>query len=125
MNKVVKKLKDEFLENNELLFEKVPVSKEENKELEKKYHYGSTSEHEKINEEYLIEDKIDGKAFYKKKPIDITDDELKEFMFITVHDIIRESNKNISTMKNIMIFWLILTIINLVSILYFASKFAN
>lgn len=35
MNKVVKKLKDEFLENNELLFEKVPVSKEENKELEK------------------------------------------------------------------------------------------
>lgn len=82
MNKVVKDLKDKFIKDNDLLFEKIQVSKEENKELEKKYYYGSETEKKKISEEYFIEDKIDGKVFNKKNPIDITDEEIKDFINI-------------------------------------------
>ncbi|TYQ18044.1 UNVERIFIED_CONTAM: hypothetical protein Cloal_0443 [Acetivibrio alkalicellulosi] len=120
MNSVVKDLKDKFIKDNDLLFEKVQVSKEENKELQKNYDSSSIHEQEKMGEEYLIEDeiggiKIDGKkVFYKKRLINITDEEIKDIININSYKFIKETNENISTIKNIVIFWCALTIISLI-----------
>jgi len=140
VNKELLKLKMKFIENN-ISFEKKYIDEEELKELREIY--GHIDNVPDIRFDYTT------KTFYRIDSNVLTDDELNQFLMLKLNekivsdidkqkkfDELLDINKKmlsakytldekINTMKNIMIFWVVLTIISLMSSLYVAYKIAS
>lgn len=76
---------------------------------------------EKRNNENGISE-IDYK-YFKKIPVQMTNEELNLYLQVELLGSNRQMDNKIGTIKSIMIFWLILTIINLVGVFILVSKF--
>jgi len=111
MNANFKKYKDDFIDNNfydmgcEVTHEE--YQKSEDKEM---YAYHDTGNEQK---------------YYKKEVIELSDEELALGIKIRNYDVNKKMNNNIDTIKKIMIFWLVLTIVNIIGVFYIVSKIAN
>lgn len=89
------------------------------------------------NEYFKLEDdskkdyikELEGNGEYKYcKKISYTfndSDELKLYMEMVNYKTNKNMNKNMGKMKNIMSFWLVLSIINLIGIIYMAGKISS
>lgn len=109
MNDVFENYKKEFIKEN-CYFTKT-VSNEEYLRLD-----------EEERKEYSLSSGIND-AYYKTIPYDFKNEEdLK--LYITMQDSIKKEgmDKNINTIKNIIVFWFILTIINIIATIHTAVK---
>jgi len=112
MNANFKKYKEKFTNNNfydmgcEVTYEE--YQKSEDKEM---YICNGTRGYEQ--------------KYYKKDIFELSDEELDLGIKINNYKLNRKMNNNIDTMKKIMIFWLVLTIINLAGVFYIVSKIAD
>ena len=61
-------------------------------------------------------------TYYKKDVFELNDEELGLCIKIENYELNKKTNNNVNTMKKIMLFWLALTIINLIGLIYLASK---
>ncbi len=103
MNEQLKQYRGNYLQKN--FFEKEEIS---------------------LNEYILIEDSekknygqeiINGiTKYYKKIEVELTDEEFDLYLKIKNAEMLEQMNSKQTTMKNIMIFWLVLTIIGIVGI---------
>ncbi|HEY5588451.1 MAG TPA: hypothetical protein VIK86_05780 [Candidatus Paceibacterota bacterium] len=111
MDEKFKKYKENFIKNN--FFEKGSRVKLE--------------EYEKSDDKemYVYENIGNGDTYYRKDVLQLSDEELDLGIKIGNFKRYKKINNNIDTMKKIMIFWLVLTIINLIAVFYMVSKIAN
>ena len=115
MDEKFKKYKNDFIKDN--FFCSGAAIKEEQ--------YKKYTEDEKAYI-YIEKDiKNNTTTYYKKDIFELNDEELNLAIKIKSYELNKKTNRNINTMRNIMLFWLALTIINLVGIFYIVSKIAN
>jgi|GEM_PF-4619490 len=74
---------------------------------------------------YVYDNTGIGQECYRKDVFELTDEELVLGIKINNYKLNKRMNNNINTMKKIMIFWLVLTLINLAGVFYIVSKIAN
>ena len=101
MSEFLKNYQDDVLGN--LFTERIQISKEE-------YSLLSAEEQSKccsVGEEY-------GEKFKMLKPIDIPEDEKVKVIMLKNLEIQLKMEKNINTIKSMLVFWVVLTIISLV-----------
>ena len=114
MNNVFETYKKEFIKKH---LSKNYVSDEVNQELNKKY-YSSEISQKEITEKYKFErDSDPGSSnlyFYTEGASEITDTEFSQYISMKIIDRMREMDNKINTIKNILVFWFILTIIGIV-----------
>lgn len=104
--------KQDFLKNN--LYEKVKISKKEYDSLENK-----------DNTIIELNDVTSDNIYFRAVPIELSDEEQNNFIFMKMFNNTKFLNEKISTMKNIMVFWLILTILSVIGSIYSAVKMAE
>lgn len=126
MNMMLEKCREKFIEDNDY-YEKVYLPEEEQERLNQKiierdYNEGEENPFNKYSYEET-EDNL--YKFYEKKPMHIPDSELNQYISLKMLELTKAMDEKQKTMKNIMIFWLILTIISLISSLYLISKVVN
>lgn len=68
-------------------------------------------EYEKLSKEEKKYCTLAGGNYFRRIPIDIPEDKQNEAINLKIFESIVKIDKNIKTIKNIMVFWLILTII--------------
>lgn len=125
MNKTFEKFKEKFLTNNELNYERICVSEEENKKLNDFAFFSPTAKEAKILNDYYKDVDERGRYFYKKVPADISDEEIKQYAIMKSLEVLKSMDKKLDTIKNIMIFWLVLSIISIIGSIYTAVKIAE
>ena len=133
MNANLEEYKKKFVQKFELTIKKNYVIEEENQELTRKYSR-SDKEARQILKEYKVESESNelgfhSYRFYKEEAIEISDSEISEYISIKMlnYTIAMQESQNImkehqNTMKNIMIFWFITTIISLIGSIYAIVK---
>ncbi|AJA48637.1 hypothetical protein CPAST_c25680 [Clostridium pasteurianum DSM 525 = ATCC 6013] len=99
MDNDVKVYKENLMKN--IFYTEEEVSKEEYKKLDKDERYT------------LGSDLGEGEKYYKKIPLNIDDSELALLIQLKIYERLEQIDNKQSTIKNIMVFWLIITIIGL------------
>ena len=121
MNKIIEEYRKKFIIENDF-YEKVYLTDEEQEKLNQLVHNGFENE-ESPFKKYKYENIGSSKyKFYEAKPIEVSDSELNQYISMKMLDLTKEMNDKQSTIKNIMVFWVILTIISLFGSIYTAVK---
>ena len=108
-----------FIEENDF-YEKEYLPEEEQEELRKRF-----EENEIEDNPYEYERTENGFRFYVKKPAEVSESILNQYILMKTLDYTKAMDEKQNTMKNIMIFWLILTIINLIGLVFIAVKIGS
>lgn len=121
MNTVVEKYRNRFVKENRLSIKKIYVSEEESQKIKK---INARTLHTEEESKILNEHKYDDVGIYKEEQSDevISDSELNQFISMKMFDMTESMVKNQDTIKNIMIFWLVLTIMSLIGMIYISVK---
>ncbi len=110
MNSYIKNVKDDFLKTHELTFRRIYLSDSENKEVLKKYKKNP----DEIRQLYKVgEDTVGNIRFYTEISEEVSDKELSEYISIKAIQKLDSIDNKLSTIKNIMIFWCVLTILGI------------
>lgn len=112
MSEEFKKYKDNFMVNNFYNVEEIP---------EEEYN----SKAEDVKEYYYTELQGNNYKYFKKTPEQLSNEELNSFLQIRQFELTQQMDNKQNTIKNIMIFWMILTIINLIGSFYIISKIGS
>ena len=59
-------------------------------------------------------------SYYRKIPLELTDEQLKTVILIETYKLNKDTNDKVNTMKSILVFWLVISIIALAIPLIFA-----
>lgn len=105
-------LKNEYYEQNDLV-EKDYVEDKKNKQLNKQFDQDGDLL-DNTFKGYYYESGENGYDFYQKKYPNYNNTELEQLINIQNSMYIKKASKDIHSMKNILLFWFILTIINLI-----------
>lgn len=124
MNKVLEEYYENFIEENDY-YEKVYLPNDEQERLNRQVKEGWGSEESPFDKYYYDIASMNTYRFYEKKPIEIIDSELSQFISLKMFELTKSMEQKQNTIKSIMIFWLILTIINLIGSIYWAIKIAS
>lgn len=112
MNEHLKKYKDNYVVNN--LFIKEEITKQEYEIL-------------KLDKDVICgyDEKLNGEnEYYKKTLVNLTDEEFDLYLKIKNVQMLEDIDTKQKTMKNIMIFWFIITLIPTIIGIYFLCGFA-
>lgn len=119
MNSYLKKFKDDFLKTHELTFRRIYLPNSENKEVLKKYKKNPDD----IRQLYKVaEDTVGNIHFYTEISEEITDKELSEYISLKSIQKLDSIDAKLSIIKNIMIFWCVLTVLGIISALIILSN---
>lgn len=99
MDNDVKVYKENLIEN--IFYKEEEITKEEYKKLDKEERFT------------LGSDLGEGEKYYKKMPLNIDDSELAPMIQLKIYEKLQQIDNKQETIKNIMVFWLIITIIGL------------
>ncbi len=111
MSNVVKQTKEDFIRDE--MCDRERISKEEYRSIKDKT-YTIVDPDDTLNEDY---------NYTRIIPEDFTKEQIDEFIAIRTYKMLRRVDKNINIIKNIAIFWLVLTCIGLM--IYILSKFGH
>ncbi len=118
---MLEKYRDQFIEDNDY-YEKVYLLEDEQEKLNQQIIENNYKESNPF-EEYYYDETEDGLyKFYEKKPKEVSDAELNQYISIKLLELNKSMNEKQSTIQGILIFWLILTIISLLITLYTLSR---
>ena len=119
MSTKIEDAKMEFLKTNKLLYDKKFLSEEENEKLSDEYLIGDSVAKDEILEVYNFDydEKNSEFHFYKQIPISISDKEMEQYILINVLNTIKSMNGKLNTIKCVIKFWFILTIIGVLLLL--------
>lgn len=121
MNPNINEYREAFLQQHGLTKTKVYASKEETEILKQKYNSYDTRK--EVLKEYKVEDYLYGTVrFYKEVELETNDEEISQFITFKTLELMQSMEQKQNTIKNIMIFWVTLTIISLVCWVYFFIK---
>lgn len=116
MSNIIEKHKEEFLNEYELGFKKEYFGEKENTDLNEVIQNGEQNEVNRILEEYNY-DFDDGKntyLFYKKVPLNYSKEDIDQFIQLKILEHTKNTNSNINTIKGIIVFWFVLTLLGLI-----------
>ncbi len=121
MIKMLEKYRDQFIEDNDY-HEKIYLPEDEQEKLNQKIIENNYKESNPF-EIYYYEETEDGLyKFYDKKPKEVSDAELNQYISIKMLELTKSMNEKQSTIQGILVFWLILTIISLLGTIYILSR---
>jgi rubrerythrin len=121
LNSFIQEYKDNFLKQQKLTYRRIYVSDSENDKLNSKYNQ-SQSNKDEIEKDFQVEKNASGWLnFYTEKSEEVTDEELSQYISMKLIQKLDGIDKKLDTMKNIMIFWLFLTILGMLVVLLFAN----
>lgn len=108
MSKMYDVYKHEFEKSN--LYDREQISWKEYNALE--------------NKEDILQDYDNSNVLinYRLIPTEVSDEERNNYIQMSLLDSIRMLNNKINTMKNIMIFWVVLTVIGIIGVIYSAQQ---
>ena len=112
MNKILEEYKNKF--KLEFAYEKKYLSEDEEKEIRPADLLDNGSQNYAFDES--------NHKWYKKVLIDVPNDQFNTFIFMAMLDAHRDIKEKQTTIKNIMVFWVILTILNLIGEIYIVIK---
>lgn len=122
MNSIFQDYKTNFLKEQQLTHKRKYVSDSDNELLYRKY-YKSESDKNEVKKDYKIHEDSNGSIkFYTEVSEDISDEELSEYISMKVIQRLDGIDEKLYTIKNIMIFWFILTLVGVVGLIYTAIK---
>ena len=126
MNLRIQDIKQKFIEQENLNTRKVYLSDIENEQVLRKFNTSDFDEAE-VREKYKTETNADGKIrFYSEQPQgETTDEELQQYSNLKIATRIDSIDSTLSTIKYILVFWLVLTIIGLVGLFYIWYRLRN
>lgn len=82
-----------------------------------------SADKKEVEKDFKVETDMVGKMrFYTEESETVTDEELSQYVFLKMLDKLANLDMKINIMKNIMIFWCVLTIISIIFYLYLVSK---
>jgi hypothetical protein len=113
MNTRVQEYKDNFLKEQKLTYNRIYVSDSENDKLNSEYNKSEINKAE-IKKNYRVEENAAGWLnFYTEQSETVTEQELSQYISIKLIQKLDSIDKKLYTMKNIMIFWLVLSIVGI------------
>lgn len=121
MNKLLEDYREQFIEENDH-YEKVYLSKYEQDRLNQQVIEKNYKEGNPFEEYYYEETEDDLYRFYDTKPMEVSDSELNQYISMKMLEVTKEMNEKQNTIKDILIFWLILTIISIIGSIYTVVK---
>lgn len=122
MNSFIKEYKDNFLKQQKLTYRRTYVSDSENDRLNSKYN-NSESDKNEIEKVYQLEVNASGWLnFYTEQSEEVTDEEFLQYISMKLIQKLDSIDDKVDTMKNIMIFWVVLTIVGIVGAFLIASS---
>ena len=123
MKSKIQFIKEGFIKKNELDIIKNYLNNDENEKVLKKYNLSDDDEAE-VLKQYKKETDMSGKIrFYTEQSQgQITDDELQQYINFKMIHRLDNMESTLYTIKNILVFWLILTIIGLIGLIYIWFK---
>ncbi len=122
MNSFVKEYKDNFLKQQKLTYRRTYVSDSENDKLNSKYNK-SESDKDEIRKVFQVEENASGWLnFYTEQSEEVTDEEFSQYISMKLIQKLDSIDDKVDTMKNIMIFWVVLTILSIIGAFLIASS---
>ncbi len=122
MNTKIQKYKNNFLNERNLTISRLYVSDSENEVMLKKCKK-SKNDRIEIESQYKTETDLNGKVrFYTEEAEEVSDEELSQYIAMKTLDKLSKLDEQVYIIKNIMIFWLVLTIIGILASFYMASR---
>lgn len=119
MNSFIQEYKDNFLKQQKLTYRRFYLSESENDKLIKIYKKNKSG----VEKDFKVEKDISGrKYFYTEKFETVTDEEVSQYISMKLIQKLDSIDDKVDTMKNIMIFWVVLTILGIVVAFLFASS---
>ncbi len=120
MNNIIQVYKDNFIKQQKLTCRRIYVSDSENDKLNSKYNE-SQSNKDEIEKDFKVEKNASGwYNFYTEQSQDITDEELSQYISMKLIQKLDSIDDKVDTMKNIMIFFVVLTVLGIVGSFLFA-----
>ncbi|MTI49091.1 MAG: hypothetical protein FH761_14695 [Firmicutes bacterium] len=110
MNRFIEKYQKNFLIENDLI-ELTEVSEKRQEELKKEFNKVPPIREKEFLKDHEVEYDHSTKKFYYKTPLNLSDEELKKIIAMKSLNLISNSNKKLGVIRNILLFFLILTII--------------
>ncbi len=121
MNSFIKEYKDNFLKHQKITYRRTYVSDSENDRLNSKYN-NSKSDKNEIEKDYQVEVNASGWLnFYTEQSEEVTDEEFLQYISMKLIQKLDSIDDKVDTMKNIMIFWVVLTILGIIGAFLIAS----
>lgn len=121
MNSNIKNLKDDFIEKQGLNISRKYVDESEYNDLLEKYR--TRLGKKEVLEKYQVEeDESYNIKFYTEEPEETSDEELSQYISLKLIEKLESLEKKQETMKSIMIFWFVLTIIGIICVVYFGYQ---
>lgn len=117
MYKMLEKYRDEFSEDNDY-YEKVYLPEDEQQKLNQQVIEDNFKESDPFELYYCEETEGNLYRFYEKKPKEVSDAELNQYISLKMLELTKAMNEKQNTIQIILIFWLILTIISLLGTIY-------
>ena len=122
MNKQFEEYKMQFIEENGL-YDKEYLSEEENDELNQKIDEGTATGNPFEDYDYEYEREYNWYKFYKKVPYEISESDLNLYIAMNILKINKSMEQKQNTMKNIIVFWYVLTFIYIGISIYLYVRF--
>ncbi|HEY5583749.1 MAG TPA: hypothetical protein VIK78_04565 [Ruminiclostridium sp.] len=124
MNTRIQKYKDNFLKQQQITYRRTYVSESENEKLTKKYNKSESDENEikknfKVEEDSVV---IGRFRFYTEQSETVTEEEISQYISMKIINRLDSLDEKINTMKGIMIFWVVLTIIGMIGTIFIAGR---
>lgn len=110
VNTRVQEYKENFLRQQQITYRRKYISDSENQKLFKKYNKSQANKEEiekdfKIDEDPVI---IGSIRFYTEETETVTEEEISQYISMKIINRLDSLDHKVNTMKNIMIFWVIL-----------------
>lgn len=115
MNNSVQQYKDKFLKQHQLTYKRIYLSDSENDKLRRRYETKDADKSE-IEKEFKIEENFEGIRFYTERFEDISDEEISQYISLRTIQKLESIDEKLYTIKNILIFFLIISIIGIVGL---------
>lgn len=109
MSDFLEKYQEEFIINQGLV-KAVGVSEERQRELEEMFKGLPAFREEEFLKEHNVTYDYNSKKFYNKVPHELTNQELDRYIAMKSLDILKDNNKKITIIRNILIFFFIIAI---------------
>jgi hypothetical protein len=123
MNARIQKYKDDFLKQQEITYRRIYVSNSENEKLLKRYNKSEEYEEEirknyKVDEDSVVVGNI---RFYTEESESVTEEEINQYISMKIINRLDNLDEKVDLIKNIMIFWVILSIVGMIGAFLIAT----
>ncbi len=121
MSKLLEECRVQFIKDNDY-YDKVYLNESEQEKLNRQIIEDNFKDSNPF-EDYYYDETEDGLyKFYEKKPKEVPDAELNQYISLKMLELNKSMNEKQNTIRGILIFWLVLSILSLLITLYTLSR---